>query len=144
VREKAVGAGVKSVTPGQMVVKIVNDELVEMLGSDAETIDLNARAGADHDGRPAGLGQDDDHRQDRQAPHRAQKRKGADGLARYARPGGAGAARVLGEQAGVDTLPIVAGQTPVQIARARSRPAGSAAMTSSCSTPPAAHISTSR
>jgi signal recognition particle subunit SRP54 len=51
-------------------------QLVEMLGSDAEPIDLNAPAPvADHDGRPAGLGQDDDHRQDRQAPHRAQKKK---------------------------------------------------------------------
>ena len=45
VREKAVGATVlKSVTPGQMVVKLVNDELVAMLGTDAETISLNAPA----------------------------------------------------------------------------------------------------
>jgi signal recognition particle subunit SRP54 len=45
VREKAVGAEVvKSVKPGQMVVKIVHDELVEMLGSEGETIDLNAPA----------------------------------------------------------------------------------------------------
>ncbi|WP_204310818.1 signal recognition particle receptor subunit alpha, partial [Escherichia coli] len=45
VREKAVGATVlKSVTPGQMVVKIVNDELVAMLGAEAEVIDLNAPA----------------------------------------------------------------------------------------------------
>lgn len=45
VKEKAVGAVVlKSVTPGQMVVKIVNDELVAMLGTDAETVDLNAPA----------------------------------------------------------------------------------------------------
>ena len=43
VREQAVGAAVlKSVTPGQMVVKIVNDQLVAMLGADAEVIDLNA------------------------------------------------------------------------------------------------------
>jgi signal recognition particle subunit SRP54 len=45
VREKAVGADlVKSVKPGQMVVKIVHDELVEMLGSEGEVIDLNAPA----------------------------------------------------------------------------------------------------
>ncbi len=37
VREKAVGEiVVKSVTPGQMVVKIVHDELVNTLGSDAD------------------------------------------------------------------------------------------------------------
>ena len=45
VRERAVGVDViKSVTPGQMVVKIVHDELVATLGSDAQTIDLNAPA----------------------------------------------------------------------------------------------------
>src|SRR5262245_46324826 len=45
VREKAVGElVVKSVTPGQMVVKIVHDELVATLGSDAQPIDLNAPA----------------------------------------------------------------------------------------------------
>src|ERR671938_670982 len=43
VRTRAVGAEVlKSITPGQQVVKIVHDQLVEMLGSDAETIDLHA------------------------------------------------------------------------------------------------------
>ncbi len=45
VREQAIGATVvKSVTPGQMVVKIVHDQLVETLGSDSQTIDLNAPA----------------------------------------------------------------------------------------------------
>ena len=43
VREQAVGATVvKSVTPGQMVVKIVHDELIATLGSEGQTIDLNA------------------------------------------------------------------------------------------------------
>lgn len=41
VREKAIGQDViKSVTPGQMVVKIVNDHLIEMLGAKAEDINL--------------------------------------------------------------------------------------------------------
>src|ERR671911_1679004 len=45
VRAKAVGAAVlKSIKPGQMVVKIVHDELVEMLGSEGVAIDLNAPA----------------------------------------------------------------------------------------------------
>ena len=44
VKAKAVGQDVvKSVTPGQMVVKIVHDELVAMLGSDAQPIDLAAQ-----------------------------------------------------------------------------------------------------
>jgi len=43
VREKAVGQEVvRSITPGQMVVKIVHDELVRVLGSDAQAIDLAA------------------------------------------------------------------------------------------------------
>src|SRR6476661_4097857 len=43
VRNRAVGAEVvKSVTPGQMVVKIVHDELVTMLGAEASAIDLDA------------------------------------------------------------------------------------------------------
>ena len=45
VRQRAIGANiVKSVTPGQMVIKIVHDVLVETLGQDAEPIDLNAPA----------------------------------------------------------------------------------------------------
>ncbi len=43
VKEKAVGVEVvKSVTPGQMVVKIVHDELIAMLGETAVPINLNA------------------------------------------------------------------------------------------------------
>ena len=45
VKKRAVGVEViKSVTPGQMVVKIVHDQLIEILGSDAQPIDLNAPA----------------------------------------------------------------------------------------------------
>ncbi|MDD9333196.1 MAG: signal recognition particle receptor subunit alpha, partial [Bartonella sp.] len=43
VREKAVGTAiVKSIKPGQMVVKIVHDELVHMLGGEGVLSDLNA------------------------------------------------------------------------------------------------------
>ena len=67
VRERAVGQEVlTSVTPGQMVVKIVHDHLVEMLGGEAVELGLNAvppvailMVG------PAGLGQDDDRGQAR-------------------------------------------------------------------------------
>src|SRR5438046_7531896 len=44
-RERAVGVEVvKSVTPGQMVVKLVHDGLIETLGAQGECIDLNAPA----------------------------------------------------------------------------------------------------
>src|SRR5918912_2547852 len=43
VRNRAVGAEViRSVTPGQMVVKIVHDTLVETLGEEGQGIELNA------------------------------------------------------------------------------------------------------
>ena len=45
IKQRAVGVEViKSVTPGQMVVKIVHDQLIETLGASAEPIDLNAPA----------------------------------------------------------------------------------------------------
>src|SRR5215475_3926097 len=45
VKAKAVGQEVlRSVTPGQMVIKIVHDELVRTLGAEAEPIDLHAPA----------------------------------------------------------------------------------------------------
>ena len=43
VRKEAIGATViRSVKPGQMVVKIVHDALVEMLGAEGVAVDLNA------------------------------------------------------------------------------------------------------
>src|SRR5947207_6876892 len=43
VRAKAVGAQVvKSVTPGQMVVKIVHDTLIETLGSEGSALNLRS------------------------------------------------------------------------------------------------------
>src|SRR5204862_810605 len=45
VKKRAVGIEViKSVTPGQMVVKIVHDELIATLGADSQPVDLNAPA----------------------------------------------------------------------------------------------------
>src|SRR3954454_17421307 len=45
VKKNAVGVALlKSVKPGQMVVKLVHYQLIEMLGSNAEPIDLNAPA----------------------------------------------------------------------------------------------------
>ena len=147
VREQAVGATVvKSVTPGQMVVKIVHDELVATLGADGQTIDLNAVPPvADHDGRPAGLRQNHHHRETRPPPDPARQAQGADGLARHLPPGGDGAAR--GARArprhpdAADRRRPEAG--PDRQARAGSRQS-SAATTSCCSTPPAAPRSTKR
>src|ERR1041385_2658818 len=45
VKKNSVGVAlIKSVKPGQMVVKLVHDQLIETLGSNADPIDLNAPA----------------------------------------------------------------------------------------------------
>jgi signal recognition particle subunit SRP54 len=118
VREKSVGAEVvKSVTPGQMVVKIVHDELVEMLGNEGEGIDLNAPApvtlmmvGLQGSGKTTTTG--------KLAKRLSERNRSKVLMASLdtRRPAAQEQLRQLGEQTGIDTLPIVAGQTPVQIA----------------------------
>ena len=119
VKARAVGAEViKSVTPGQMVVKIVNDVLVETLGSDAEVIDLNAPApvaimmvGLQGAGKTTTTAKIAKRLAERD------RRKVLMASLDVKRPAAQEQLAVLGRQIGVDTLPIVAGQTPVQIAR---------------------------
>ncbi len=117
VRNRAVGAEVvKSVTPGQMVVKIVHDQLVETLGATAEPIDLNAAppvvimmVGLQGSGKTtttAKIG--------RRLTLR-DKRKVLLASLDTQRPAAQEQLRILGEQNQIATLPIVAGQTPVQI-----------------------------
>ena len=118
-RSRAVGAAVvKSVTPGQMVVKIVHDALIETLGGEAEAIDLNAPApvaimlvglqGAGKTTTAAKI-----------ALRLAERSKVKVLMASLdvKRPAAQEQLAVLGRQVGVDTLPIVAGQDPVAIAR---------------------------
>ncbi|MGB8276744.1 MAG: signal recognition particle protein [Methylovirgula sp.] len=119
VRSRAIGANVvKSVTPGQMVIKIVNDVLVETLGTAGEPIDLDAPPpvaimmvglqGAGKTTTTAKIGKRLAERM---------KRKVLMASLDVKRPAAQEQLAVLGRQVGVDTLPIVAGQTPVQIAR---------------------------
>ena len=118
VRARAVGAEVvKSVTPGQMVVKIVHDQLVEMLGSEAVPIDLHAASpvpimmvGLQGSGKTTTTAKIARRLQTRD------KRKVLMASLDVRRPAAQEQLRVLGEQNGVATLPIVAGQTPTQIA----------------------------
>lgn len=119
VKAKAVGAEVvKSVTPGQMVVKIVNDELVAVLGSTSEPIDLNAAA-------PVGIlmvglqgsGKTTSSAKIAYRLTNRDKKKVLMASLDTRRPAAQEQLRVLGEQTNVDTLPIIAGQTPEQIAK---------------------------
>jgi signal recognition particle subunit SRP54 len=118
VRTRAVGQDViRSVTPGQMVVKIVNDQLVEMLGSDAQSIDLNAPApvplmlvGLQGSGKTTSAAKIARRLSDR---HRLKVLMAS---LDTRRPAAQEQLKVLGVQSGIDTLPILAGQMPVEIA----------------------------
>ena len=118
-RERAVGVEViKSVKPGQMVVKIVHDELVAVLGSTADPIDLNAPAPV-----PImmvglqGSGKTTTTAKIAKRLTEQMRRKVLMASLDTRRPAAMEQLAVLGQQVGIDTLPIVAGQTPVQIAR---------------------------
>ena len=119
VKAKAIGQEVlRSVTPGQMVVKIVNDELVRTLGSDAQPIDLHAAppvailmAGLQGSGKTTTTAKIAWRLKNRD------KKKVLMASLDTRRPAAQEQLRVLGEQTEVPTLPIIAGQTPIQIAK---------------------------
>src|SRR5258707_9948938 len=118
---KANAAGVeviKSVTPGQLVVKLVHDELVATLGSDGNAIDLNAPApvpimlvGLQGSGKTT-------------TAAKLAKRLTEQGRRKVLmasldtrRPAAMEQLAVLGREIGVETLPIVEGENALAIAR---------------------------
>ena len=118
VTEEAIGQNVlRSVTPGQMVVKIVNDALVETLGGANVELDLAATppvvimmVGLQGSGKTtttAKLGK---------LLREKHGKKVLMASLDVNRPAAQEQLKVLGEQAQVATLPIVAGQLPVEIA----------------------------
>ena len=120
VTELAIGQNVlKSVTPGQQVVKIVNDALVDMLGGDTPAeLDLNAAppvvimmVGLQGSGKTTTTA--------KLAKRLTEKQRKRVLMASLdvARPAAQEQLAVLGRQAKVETLPIVTGQSPVEIAR---------------------------
>ena len=119
VKKNSVGVAlIKSVKPGQMVVKLVHDQLVEMLGSNADPIDLNAPA-------PVavmmvglqGSGKTTTTAKIAKRLTEQGKRKVLMASLDTRRPAAMEQLAVLGRQVTVDTLPVVEGQTPPQIAR---------------------------
>ncbi|MCC0024296.1 MAG: signal recognition particle protein [Hyphomicrobiaceae bacterium] len=119
VRERATGSEVtRSVTPGQQVVKIVNDELVRVLGEEAAPIDLRATPPVPI--LMVGLQGSGKTTTSAKIAKRLKERENKKVLLASLdtrRPAAMEQLKVLGEQIGVDTLPIIAGQAPVQIAR---------------------------
>ncbi|MCV2879840.1 signal recognition particle protein [Sedimentimonas flavescens] len=120
VEAKATGAAVtKSVTPGQQVVKIVHDELIAMLSGDGEADALKI------DNPPApilmvGLQGSGKTTTTAKLARRLRDRNGKRVLMASLdiyRPAAMEQLAILGQQIGVDTLPIVKGESAVQIAK---------------------------
>jgi signal recognition particle subunit SRP54 len=119
VTEAAVGQNVlKSVTPGQQVVKIVNDALVEMLGG-SETVGLDLAATPPIVIMMVGLqgsGKTTTTAKIAKLLKEQQGKKVMMASLDVNRPAAQEQLAVLGEQVGVATLPIIAGQQPTDIA----------------------------
>ena len=132
VRPKAIGADViRSVSPGQMVIKIVNDHLVEMLGGTVSDLDLNAippvvilMVGLQGSGKTtssAKIG----YRLSQGPQGMAAEFGGSFSVKRRVmmasldtrRPAAQQQLKILGEQTGVPTLPIVPLEMPLAITR---------------------------
>jgi len=119
VRERAVGQEVlRSITPGQQVIKIVHDCLVEMLGEANEGLNLAAvppvpvlMVGLQGSGKTTTSAKIAKRLTERE--HKRVLMASLD----VNRPAAQEQLRILGEQCKVATLPIVPGQMPVEIAR---------------------------
>jgi signal recognition particle subunit SRP54 len=132
VRPKAVGADViRSVTPGQMVIKIVNDHLVEMLGGTVADLDLNAippvvilMVGLQGSGKTTSsakigyrLSQGPQGMAAEFGGSFSVKRKVMMASLDTRRPAAQQQLKILGEQTGVPTLPIVPLEMPLAITK---------------------------
>lgn len=119
VKEKAVGTEVlRGINPGQMVIKIVHDHLVELLGSQVEDLNLEAvppvpilMLGLQGSGKTTTSAKIAVRLKNRD------KKKVLLASLDTRRPAAQEQLRILGEQTGVASLPIIAGQQSVEIAR---------------------------
>lgn len=119
ITELAIGSSVlKSVTPGQQVVKIVNDALVEMLGSTNSELNLAVTppavimmVGLQGSGKTTTSAKISKLLKDKE------RKKVMMASLDVARPAAQEQLATLGTQIDVATLPIVAGQQPVDIAK---------------------------
>jgi signal recognition particle subunit SRP54 len=118
VKDKAIGQDVvRSVSPGQMVIKIVHDHLVEVLGSEQVELSLAAvppvaimMVGLQGSGKTTTSAKIALRFKNRD------KKKVLMASLDVHRPAAQEQLAILGRQTGVETLPIVVGEKPVQIA----------------------------
>ncbi|MDD4615559.1 MAG: signal recognition particle protein [Alphaproteobacteria bacterium] len=119
VKERAVGQEVlRSVTPGQQVIKIVHDNLVELLGTTSEPLNLAVTPpaiimllGLQGSGKTTTAAKLAKHLKDKEG------KKVLLASLDVQRPAAQEQLAVLGEQIGVASLPVVAGEMPVEIAQ---------------------------
>jgi len=119
VKTKAVGTEVlKSVNPAQMVIKVVHDQLVEMLGSEQQELNLVAvppvvymMVGLQGSGKTTSTAKIAKWLTDKK------DKKVLMASLDVRRPAAQEQLKILGEQTGIATLPIIAGQMPVDIAK---------------------------
>lgn len=119
VREKAIGQDViRSISPGQMVVKIVNDYLIEMLGGTAEPLNLSMAppavvlmVGLQGSGKTTSTG-----KLAKYITEKNNKKVMMASLDIY-RPAAREQLARLGEQLSIATLPIIADETPLEITK---------------------------
>jgi signal recognition particle subunit SRP54 len=119
VKERALGGEVlKSITPGQMVVKIVHDHLTEMLGSEAQALSFSTSppsaimmVGLQGSGKTTTTA--------KLALHLTEthKKKVLMASLDVHRPAAQEQLAVLGREAGVETLPVVIIEQPLAIAK---------------------------
>ncbi|MEZ5863913.1 MAG: signal recognition particle protein [Geminicoccaceae bacterium] len=118
VKERAVGQEViKSVTPGQMVVKIVHDQLIELLGGASAALELGGppgivlMVGLQGSGKTTTSGKLALRLKDKE------KKRVLLASLDVQRPAAQHQLEVLAGQAGVASLPIVPGESPLAITR---------------------------
>ncbi|CAO3417979.1 signal recognition particle protein [Azospirillum doebereinerae] len=118
VKERAIGVEVlRSISPGQQVIKIVHDNLVEMLG---EGVEINLNAAAPVPVLMVGLqgsGKTTSTAKIALRLKTKERKKVLMASLDVRRPAAQEQLKVLGEQVGVATLPIVPGQDPIAIAK---------------------------
>ena len=118
IKDKAVGEKViKGVNPGQQVIKIVHDELVEMLGSEAQDLNFSSppsvylMVGLQGSGKTTSTAKISKLLTDKH------KQKVLMASLDVYRPAAQEQLKQLGEQTDIATLPIVEGQKPLDIAK---------------------------
>lgn len=118
VKEKITGEEIlKSVSPGQMIIKYVNDHLVSLMGEKCDELDLNATppvvilmVGLQGSGKTTTTGK-------LGLKLKKQGKKVLMASLDIYRPAAQDQLDILGTQIGVNTLPIIKGQKPVKIAK---------------------------